>query len=77
MNLKKYDTELKWPDIKESWDSLTSGILQLVKGTSIYIIGDSTEINQEVAKELAMAIGYVISRNFILTFSLIWQQILT
>ncbi|KAG1354219.1 putative inactive shikimate kinase like 2, chloroplastic [Cocos nucifera] len=58
VNLKKYDTELKWPDIKESWDSLTSGILQLVKGTSIYIIGDSTEINQEVAKELAMGIGY-------------------
>ncbi|XP_073111648.1 probable inactive shikimate kinase like 2, chloroplastic [Elaeis guineensis] len=58
VNLKKYDTELKWPDIKESWDSLTSGILQLLKGTSIYIIGDSTEINQEVAKELAMGIGY-------------------
>ncbi|XP_072983357.1 probable inactive shikimate kinase like 2, chloroplastic isoform X1 [Typha latifolia] len=59
VNLKKYDTDLKWPDIGESWESLTSGILQLLKGTSIYIIGYSTEINQSVAEELAAGIGYV------------------
>lgn len=58
LNLKKYDTDLKWPDIKESWESLSVGIPQLLKGTSVYIIGDSTEINKAVAKELANGIGY-------------------
>nr|CAD1845150.1 unnamed protein product [Ananas comosus var. bracteatus] len=59
LNLKKYDADLKWPDIKESWESLSVGIPQLLKGTSVYIIGDSTEINEAVAKELANGIGYV------------------
>ncbi|KAJ0970862.1 hypothetical protein J5N97_018821 [Dioscorea zingiberensis] len=58
INLKKYDTELKWPDIRESWASLTSGMMQLLKGTSIYLVGDSTEINEKVAGELACGIGY-------------------
>lgn len=59
VNLKKFDTDLTWPDIMESWESLTSGISQLLKGTSIYIIGDSTEINEAVAKEIAIGIRYV------------------
>ena len=42
----------------ESWESLKSGVMQLLKGTSIYIIGDSTEMNQEVARELAVGLGY-------------------
>ncbi|ONK71757.1 uncharacterized protein A4U43_C04F12050 [Asparagus officinalis] len=58
INLKKYDTELKWPDLMESWESLKSGMMQLLKGTSIYVIGDSTEMNQEVARELAIGLGY-------------------
>lgn len=58
ISLKKYDRELKWPDIMESWDSLKTGCMQLLKGSSIYIVGDSTEMNQEVAKELAVGIGY-------------------
>ncbi|XP_039121295.1 probable inactive shikimate kinase like 2, chloroplastic [Dioscorea cayenensis subsp. rotundata] len=58
INLKKYDTELKWPDIMESWMSLTAGVSQLLKGTSVYLVGDSTEINQKVAGELASGIGY-------------------
>ncbi|XP_022731830.1 probable inactive shikimate kinase like 2, chloroplastic [Durio zibethinus] len=58
INLKKRDPDLKWPDIMESWESLSAGSLQLLKGTSIYIVGDSTEINQKVARELAVALGY-------------------
>lgn len=58
INLKKQDPELKWPDIVESWHSLTAGSMQLLKGASIYIVGDSTEINQKVAKELAVGLGY-------------------
>ncbi|XWS38789.1 hypothetical protein CRYUN_Cryun19dG0160600 [Craigia yunnanensis] len=56
INLKK-DPDLKWPDIMESWES-SAGSMQLLKGTSIYIVGDSTEINQKVARELAVALGY-------------------
>ncbi|KAG6504096.1 hypothetical protein ZIOFF_036425 [Zingiber officinale] len=59
ISLKKYDTELKWPDLAESWESLTKGILQLLKGTSIFIVGDSTEINETVADVLASGIGYI------------------
>ncbi|KAJ8754305.1 hypothetical protein K2173_002756 [Erythroxylum novogranatense] len=58
INLKKQDPDLKWPDIVESWESLTAGSMQLLKGTSIYIVGDSTEINQKVARELAVGLGY-------------------
>ncbi|KAL6176057.1 hypothetical protein ACLB2K_052693 [Fragaria x ananassa] len=58
INLKKHDPDLKWPDIVESWESLTAGYMQLLKGTSIYIVGDSTEINQKVAQELAVGLGY-------------------
>ncbi|XP_008238176.1 PREDICTED: probable inactive shikimate kinase like 2, chloroplastic [Prunus mume] len=58
INLKKQDPELKWPDIMESWESLTLGSMQLLKGASIYIVGDSTEINQKVAQELAVGLGY-------------------
>ncbi|XWS62203.1 hypothetical protein CRYUN_Cryun07bG0190700 [Craigia yunnanensis] len=58
INLKKQDPDLKWPDIMESWESLSAGSMQLLKGTSIYIVGDSTDINQKVARELAVALGY-------------------
>lgn len=58
INLRKQDQELKWPDIVESWESLTSGVFQLLKGTSIYIVGDSSEINQKVAEELAVGLRY-------------------
>ncbi|KAJ1431072.1 Shikimate kinase/gluconokinase [Sesbania bispinosa] len=58
VNFKKHDPELKWPDIMESWESLAAGSSQLLKGTSIYLVGDSTEINQKVAQELATGLGY-------------------
>ena len=58
ISLKKHDPDLKWPDIVESWESLTAGSTQLLKGTSIYLIGDSTDINQKVAHELAVGLGY-------------------
>ncbi|KAL6641521.1 hypothetical protein ACP70R_019702 [Stipagrostis hirtigluma subsp. patula] len=59
VNLKKVEQELKWPDIDESWESLTSGITQLLTGISIHIVGDSTDINEAVAKEIAEGIGYL------------------
>ncbi|OVA02872.1 Shikimate kinase/Threonine synthase-like 1 [Macleaya cordata] len=58
VSLKKHDPDLKWPDFVESWESLTAGIVPILKGTSIYIVGDSAEINQKVAKELGAGIGY-------------------
>ncbi|KAF8689228.1 hypothetical protein HU200_042016 [Digitaria exilis] len=59
VNLKKVERELKWPDIDESWESLTSGITQLLTGISVHIVGDSTDINEAVAKEIAEGIGYL------------------
>ncbi|KAJ3681664.1 hypothetical protein LUZ60_014237 [Juncus effusus] len=59
VNLKKVDKEVKWPDIMESWETLTEGILQFINGISIYIIGNSTEINEAVAKEIAAGIGFM------------------
>jgi hypothetical protein len=59
VNLKKVEQELKWPDIDESWKSLTSGITQLLTGISIHIVGDATDINELVAKEIAEGIGCV------------------
>lgn len=57
VNLKKQDPDIKWPDIAESWESLIVGSTQFLKGSSIYIIGDSTEVNQKVSRELAVGIG--------------------
>ncbi|VAH17543.1 unnamed protein product [Triticum turgidum subsp. durum] len=59
VNLKKVEQELKWPDIDESWKSLTAGITQLLAGISVHIVGDSTDINEAVAKEIAEGIGYL------------------
>lgn len=58
VNLKKQDPDLKWPDIVESWESLTVGVSQLLKATSIYLVGESTEINHKIARELAVGLGY-------------------
>ncbi|KAG9131602.1 hypothetical protein Leryth_015149 [Lithospermum erythrorhizon] len=58
INLKKQDPELKWPDIVESWESLSSGLVQLLKGTSVFLVGESTEINEKIARELAVGLGY-------------------
>ena len=58
VNLKKQDPDLKWPDIIESWESLTVGVMQLSKGTSIYLVGESSEINEKIARELAVGLGY-------------------
>ncbi|KAL8141750.1 hypothetical protein V2J09_014782 [Rumex salicifolius] len=58
ITLKKHDAELKWPDIVESWESLNVGVVQLLKGTTIFLVGDSTEINEKVARELAVGLGY-------------------
>ncbi|XP_047173792.1 probable inactive shikimate kinase like 2, chloroplastic [Vigna umbellata] len=45
LSCKKQDPDLKWPDIMESWESLAAGSSQFLQGTSIYLVGDSTEIN--------------------------------
>ncbi|KAL3817908.1 hypothetical protein ACJIZ3_003813 [Penstemon smallii] len=58
VNLKKQDPKLKWPDIMESWESLTVGVMELLKGTSVFIVGESTEINHKIARELAVGLGY-------------------
>ncbi|KAK6934952.1 Shikimate kinase/gluconokinase [Dillenia turbinata] len=58
VNLKKQDPDIKWPDILESWESLTLGAAQFLKGTSIYLVGDSSEINQKVSQQLAVGLGY-------------------
>ncbi|KAG5001583.1 hypothetical protein JHK87_022655 [Glycine soja] len=58
VNFKKQDPDLRWLDIMESWESLTARSPQLLQGTSIYIVGDSTEINQKGAQKLATDLGY-------------------
>ncbi|KAL5177442.1 putative inactive shikimate kinase like 2, chloroplastic [Glycine soja] len=57
VNFKKQDPDLRWLDIMESWESLTARSPQLLQGTSIYIVGDSTEINQKGAQKLATDLG--------------------
>lgn len=71
INMKKQDPDLKWPDIVESWESLTAGSMQLLKGASIFLVGDSTEINQKVARELAVGLGYTLldTQELLETFS--------
>ncbi|KAH8943012.1 hypothetical protein BDL97_13G026600 [Sphagnum fallax] len=59
LSLKKMDTDLKWPALLEGWMSLTIGVSELLKGTSIYVVGASTAINWAVAKELATGLGHV------------------
>jgi hypothetical protein len=54
------DNDVKWPSLEEAWASLTVGVSQLLKGTSVYIVGGSSEVNWAVAKELALGLEYVI-----------------
>ncbi|KAF9625073.1 hypothetical protein IFM89_017876, partial [Coptis chinensis] len=63
INLKKHDADLKWPDIVESWESLTIGAVRLLKGSSLYIVGESNELNQIVARELAVGLGLQLMPN--------------
>ncbi|XP_076898395.1 putative inactive shikimate kinase like 2, chloroplastic isoform X2 [Bidens hawaiensis] len=58
VNLKKQDPDVKWPDIMETWESLTVGVAQLLKGTSVYLVGESSEINYRASRELAVGLGY-------------------
>ncbi|KAL7603069.1 hypothetical protein Lser_V15G18171 [Lactuca serriola] len=58
VNLKKQDPEVKWPDITETWESLTVGVVQHLKGASVYLVGESLEINHKVSRELAVGLGY-------------------
>lgn len=60
VNLKKQDPEVKWPDITETWESLSIGVAQLLKGVSVYLVGESSEINNKVSRELAVGLGYVL-----------------
>jgi hypothetical protein len=60
LSLKKMDNDVKWPSLEEAWSSLTVGVSQLLKGTSVYIVGGSSEINWAIAKELASGLEYVI-----------------
>ncbi|GLJ12419.1 hypothetical protein SUGI_0190630 [Cryptomeria japonica] len=58
VSLKKSDVDVKWPDIMEAWHSLGTGVSALLKGTSVYLVGDSSEINWAVARELAVSLEY-------------------
>ena len=60
LSLKKMDGDVKWPSLEEEWSSLTVGVSQLLKGTSVYIVGNSSEINWAIAKELATGLEYAI-----------------
>lgn len=68
VNLKKQDPEVKWPDIMETWESLSIGVAQLLKGVSVYLVGESSEINNKVSRELAVGLGYVLMRIATLAF---------
>ncbi|KAI3881644.1 hypothetical protein MKW92_018983 [Papaver armeniacum] len=57
VNLKKYDPDMKWPDFMESWDSLTEGIVPMLKGTSIYLVGESAKSIRKLLKNLLLVLG--------------------
>lgn len=60
VNLKKQDPDVKWPDITETWESLTVGVTQLLKGVSVFLVGECSEINYKVSRELAVGLGYIL-----------------
>lgn len=60
LSLKKMDSKVTWPALEQAWASLTTGVSQLLKGTSIYVVGASSEINWAVARELATGLEYVV-----------------
>ncbi|KAI4328031.1 hypothetical protein L6164_020427 [Bauhinia variegata] len=53
---------------------LRAGSTKFLKGTSIYLVGDSTEINQKVARELATGLDVVSSRAGILLMPEVWLR---
>lgn len=70
------DSDVKWPSLEEAWASLTIGVSQLLKGTSVYIVGGSSEINWVIAKELATGLEYVILIILIICFreGFVWSH---
>lgn len=68
LSLRKMDSDVIWPSLEEEWGSLTVGVSQLLKGTSVYIVGSSSEVNWAIAKELATGLEYVKSHHFELLF---------
>eukprot|EP00897_Mesotaenium_endlicherianum_P000976 jgi/Mesen1/1087/ME000123S00258 len=59
ISLKKADENLKWPGLVDAGEALAIGVARLLKSTSLYIVGDSSEANSAVAARLATALGYV------------------
>lgn len=57
-SVKKLDAEIKWPALEEEWESLASGVGVLLKGTSVNVVGENSDINWAVAKEIAIGLGY-------------------
>lgn len=53
LSLQKADKEQLWPDLVQAWEALAKGVASQLKGASVYIVGDSTEVNRSVAQELA------------------------
>ncbi|KAL2634021.1 hypothetical protein R1flu_005500 [Riccia fluitans] len=59
LSLKKADREQVWPDLVQAWDSLAKGVAAQLQGASVYVVGESTELNWTVAQEIASGLGYV------------------
>ncbi|KAG6557130.1 hypothetical protein Mapa_001057 [Marchantia paleacea] len=58
LSLQKADKEQLWPDLVQAWESLAKGVASQLQGASVYIVGDSTEVNLSVAQELAAGLEY-------------------
>ena len=58
ISLKKLNKDLAWPSLVENWESLTEGVSNLLKGVPVYIVGDSSEINWAVTRQLAEGLQY-------------------
>ncbi|BFI29986.1 hypothetical protein MPTK2_3g07860 [Marchantia polymorpha subsp. ruderalis] len=58
LSLQKADKEQLWPDLVQAWEALAKGVASQLKGASVYIVGDSTEVNRSVAQELAAGLEY-------------------
>lgn len=59
ISLKKLNKELAWPGLLENWEALTEGVSHLLKGVPVYIVGESSDINWAVARQLAEGLEYV------------------
>lgn len=59
INMRKVNKNLNWPDLIEATSSLGRGVGSMLKSCSINVVGESSEANWKLAKELSLLLEYV------------------